>query len=269
MHELLDLLRAGENEYVGIGVEYPWGGLFGGHIVAQALRAAGLTVAAGFLPHSLRAYFIRPGEHKEVVRYEVDPIRDGRSFATRRVVARQPGGAILNLEASFQRAEDPFEVSPIGMATGIPNPDECEKDSWSNLFHRHWVPRKVMPQVSPRDGAGRAIAWLKVTSDIGDDPLLQACALAYISDAVPTDAVIRAHPVLDQIVLNGGDVFNASLDHSMWFHRPIRADEWNLHDITCHSLINNRGLAVGHVHDMQGNHICTVAQEALVRPPRT
>ena len=102
LHELFDLTSHNGDVYVGQGLEYPWGGLYGGHIVAQALRAAAFTIEDGMLPHSIRAYFIRRGKNTQPVRYEVDRIRDGKSFSTRRVVARQDDGAILNLEAPFQ-----------------------------------------------------------------------------------------------------------------------------------------------------------------------
>jgi len=106
LEQLFDLAPHGPDVFVGEGHEYPWGGLFGGHIVAQALRAAAYTVSNEQLPHSLRAYFIRRGDNTQPVRYEVDRIRDGKSFTTRRVVARQQDGAILNLEASFQVQEE-------------------------------------------------------------------------------------------------------------------------------------------------------------------
>ncbi len=111
--EILDLSQHGPDTYVGSGPQYPWGGLYGGQIVAQAVRAASLTVDDGFGVHSLRAYFIRRGDHNEPVRYEVDRLRNGRSFCTRRVVARQAVGAILNLEASFHRAEESADVETI------------------------------------------------------------------------------------------------------------------------------------------------------------
>ena len=107
---MFELVHHGPDTYVGTGPRYPWGGLYGGQIVAQALRAAGNTVDPGYEPHSIRAYFIRPGDHSEPVRYEVDRIRNGRSFTTRRVVARQAIGAILNAECSFQQPEDSLSV---------------------------------------------------------------------------------------------------------------------------------------------------------------
>src|SRR6476469_10625719 len=118
---MFELSPHGTDVYVGAGPQYPWGGLYGGQIVAQALRAATLSVDDGLEPHSIRAYFIRRGDHREPVRYEVDRIRNGRSFATRRVVARQAIGAILNLEASYQRDEPSAVVSPSVMPV-VPAP---------------------------------------------------------------------------------------------------------------------------------------------------
>ena len=110
---ILDLAPHGPDTFVGSGPQYPWGGLYGGQIVAQALRAAANTVDDGFAVHSLRAYFIRRGDHNETVRYEVDRLRNGKSFCTRRVVARQAIGAILNLEASFQTHEDGADIQTV------------------------------------------------------------------------------------------------------------------------------------------------------------
>ena len=115
LRAVFDLVSHGADTYVGTGPRYPWGGLYGGQIVAQALRAASATIDEDKVVHSLRAYFIRRGDAAEPVRYEVDRIRNGRSFATRRVVARQAIGAILNLEASYQRAEESAVVQPAVM----------------------------------------------------------------------------------------------------------------------------------------------------------
>src|SRR6478736_1095834 len=165
--DILDLAEHGPDTYVGVGPQYPWGGLYGGQIVAQALRAATLTIDEGFVVHSLRAYFIRRGDHDEPVRYEVERLRNGRSFSTRRVVARQAIGAILNLEASFQRLEDSPDVETIAMTGGLPRPEDLETTSWSPLFARSFVPRDLA-QVRAGDGAGRAAAWLKVSEPLDD-----------------------------------------------------------------------------------------------------
>ncbi|WP_334144274.1 acyl-CoA thioesterase [Rhabdothermincola sp.] len=266
--DILDLEDHGPDTFVGAGPRYPWGGLYGGQIVAQALRAAAATVAAGFDVHSLRAYFIRRGDHSEPVRYEVDRIRDGRSFCTRRVVARQAVGAILNLEASFQAAERSDDIETVSLPAGLPAPDELEPSSWSPVFERRFVPPSRIA-LGERSGVGRAAAWLRVLDELDGDQLLHRAALAYLSDDLPTDAVVRAHPlatepeeVLHQVL------FTASLDHTIWFHRPMRADRWHLHDFTCHTFVGGRGLAIGHVFTEDGTHAATVAQEVLLRDSR-
>ncbi len=266
---ILDLADHGPDTFVGAGPQYPWGGLYGGQIVAQALAAAASTVPEELDVHSLRAYFIRRGDHNEPVRYEVDRIRDGRSFATRRVVARQAVGAILNLEASFQRREASEDVETVSAPPDLPTPDQLEQSSWSPVFERAFVPADRIASGSGRDGRGRATAWLRVCGSIGDRPVDHAAGLAYLSDDLPTDAVVRAHPVRNESdeVLHQA-LFTASLDHTIWFHRPMRADEWHVHDFTCHTFVGGRGLAFGHVFALDGSHVATVAQEVLLRDTR-
>ncbi len=267
-HELLSLSQHGPDTYVGLGPQYPWGGLYGGQIVAQALRAAAATVDQTLQAHSLRAYFIRRGDHAEPVRYEVDRIRNGRSFCTRRVVARQAVGAILNLEASFQLAEPSVDVETVRMPLNLPLPEDLIHDSWSDVFDRCWVPSKYL-SADERTGAGRSAAWLKANGTLGNDPLLHLCTLAYLSDDLPTDAVVRAHPIgLETEEQRNAAMFSASLDHTMWFHRPVQADQWHLHDFTCHSFVGGRGLSIGHVFASDGTHVATVAQEVLMRDKR-
>jgi len=269
LRTILDLADHGPDVFVGIGPQYPWGGLYGGQIVAQALRAAARTVDDDDLGvHSLRAYFIRRGDHNEPVRYEVDRIRNGRSFCTRRVVARQAVGAILNLEASFQRLEESEDIQTVSAPHDLPSPDELRQDSWSPVFERAFVPPERLSRPA-RDGAGRAAAWLRVCQDLTDEPIVHAGGLAYLSDDLPTDAVVRAHPVRSEPdeVLHSV-LFTASLDHTIWFHRPFRADQWQLHDFTCHSFVGGRGLSLGHVFDTSGVHVATIAQEVLLRDTR-
>jgi acyl-CoA thioesterase II len=272
LKELFDLSPHGADTYVGTGPRYPWGGLYGGHIVAQALRAAANTVEDGLLPHSLRAYFIRRGDHTEPVRYEVDRIRNGRSFATRRVVARQAIGAILNLEASFHRVEESADVAPIGAPLNVPPPDSIETSTWLGWIDRRWIPdpHRSEERAGRRDGQGRAMAWMKTSEQLEDNDLIHRCALAYLSDDLPTDAAVRAHPVFSKRADNDQwNLFTASLDHTIWFHRPMRADQWHLYDFSCHTFVGGRGLSLGHVFTASGEHVATVAQEVLVRNPPT
>jgi acyl-CoA thioesterase-2 len=275
---LFDLAGHGPDTFVGAGPQYPWGGLFGGQIVAQALRAAAATVEADLAPHSLRAYFIRRGDNAEPVRYEVDRIRNGRSFATRRVVARQAIGAILNLETSFQVAEEAIDLTTVHMPSGLPAPDDLIADSWSETFDRRVVPPRQLDQAD-RTGLGRMAVWMRVNRPLGDDPLVHRCWLAYLSDDMPTETVRRAIALSN---LPGwptatsaeddsawdGIAYGASLDHTVWFHRPLRADEWHLYDFSCHGYVGGRGLSVGHVFTADGVHAATVAQEVLLRRAR-
>ena len=239
--DILHLADHGPDVFVGTGPQYPWGGLYGGQIVAQGLRAAARTVDDELPVHSLRAYFIRRGEHTQPVRYEVDRIRDGRSFATRRVVARQAVGAILNLEASFQRPEESADVETVASPPDLPPPDQLEQSSWTTVFERSFIPPERMGS-SARDGWGRATAWLRVTETLGGSPVDHAAGLAYLSDDLPTDAVVRAHPLRSEPEeLLHQVLFTASLDHTIWFHRPFRADEWHVHDFSCHTFVGGAG----------------------------
>jgi acyl-CoA thioesterase-2 len=257
---MMELQPHGADVFVGVGPSYPWGGLYGGQIVAQGLRAGAATVEDHFRVHSLHAYFIRRGDADEPIRFEVDRTRNGRSFVTRQVVARQSVGAILAMSLSFHVDEAGHDVQ-IATLPDIPPPEELEGTSWSPMFDRRFV--------GPRnEEEGKGIAWLRLYDDIGDDPVLQACALAYLSDDLPTDAVVALHP--ERPAPGMGDAFeygfmSASLDHAIWFHRPMAAEQWHLHDFATHGYLSSRGLAVGHILTAGGTHVATVAQEVLLR----
>ena len=263
--KLFQLEPHGGDVFVGDGHPYPWGGLYGGHIVTQALYAAAETVDDGFLPHSLRAYFIRRGDNAETVRYEVDRIRNGRSFCTRRVVARQAVGAILNLEASFQKPEESPEITTVSFPTGIPMPHELvNAEAWSEHIEQRDVPRDTV-FTDTRDGAGRMMSWYRTKENFDGDQLLNRCALAYLSDDLPTGAVILAVPELAKHFDGHDQFFSASLDHTIWFHRDVDASQWHLYEMNCHAYIKGRGVSFGYVFAEDGTHVATVAKEVLVR----
>lgn len=259
--EILRISRHGNDVWVGSGPTYPWGSLYGGQIVAQGLLAGGYSVSEEYKAHSVRAYFIRRGTQAEPVRYEVERIRDGRSFCTRRVVARQGGEAILNLEASFQRTEESEDIETVGLDPDIPPPGDLEDSSWLPAFRRVSVTDPPL-----RQGGGRAAAWMASGVLPDRSALLHAAAFAFLSDDLPTDAVVRSHPV-SAGMSNPWEspMVSASLDHTIWFHRPAVADVWHLHDFSCHSFVGGRGLTLGHLHSAEGTHIATVAQEVLLR----
>jgi acyl-CoA thioesterase-2 len=256
---LMALEPHGPDVYVGIGPSYPWGRVYGGQVVAQALGAACATVDEDHRVHSLHSYFIRGGDFNEPIRFEVDRIRNGRSFITRRVVARQSIGPILNLSASFQIREDQADVQECAIPTGLPEPENLPSDDWSPILERRSV---------PTDGA-RAACWIRVAGSAADDEIDRACALAYTSDDIPTEAASKSHPLHAKLTDEPGsygEVFvGASLDHSIWFHRSAPQNEWVLHDFQSHGVVGARGLTIGQIYSRDGAHLATVAQEVLIR----
>ncbi|MEZ5280075.1 MAG: thioesterase family protein [Acidimicrobiales bacterium] len=255
---LMDLEPHGPDVFVGISPVYPWGRLYGGQVVAQALRAAMYTVEPRYAPHSLHAYFIRGGTSDEPVRFEVDRIRNGRSFVTRRVVARQSGGAILNISCSFQVAEQQADSQTRSMPD-LEGPEGLGDDEgWGFMLERryHQYPH----------GAGRSSGWIRITTPMGDDPGLHTCGLAFTSDTVQFGSINSSHPVeRDRSKRHDERFIGASLDHAMWFHRPARADEFHLYEFESHGLVGGRGLAIGNLFSSDGTHVATIAQEVLMR----
>ena len=257
LRTLLELDPVKPDAYLGSTPQLGWGRIYGGQIVAQALRAAGSTVDVDHRPHSLHAYFIRAGDERQPVLFEVERIRDGRSFTTRQVVAYQAGGAILDLSASFQRDEGGDDVQDLEPSGDVPGPDQARPEE-TDLFFEHRV------AAWERAPEPRASTWMRVVEDLGDDPLLNACALAYLSDEHPLGVAVLPHPL-------GGQwerLMSASLDHALWFHRPARADQWLRFDLQGAGVANARGLAVARVFTEDGTHVASVAQEGLVRPRR-
>lgn len=255
--ELMTLEQVAADFFVGQSPMYQWGRVYGGQVVAQALRAASATVNPEHRVHSLHAYFVLGGTPGVPILFEVDRLREGRSFTTRRVVARQAGGAILNLDASFQRPEPDIDIQEASLPAGVPQPEDIPEQEWTGFGDIREIPHAKGDPVGSR-------LWLKISQDLGDDPVLHACGLAYLSDHNPMDAIIRSHPQ----GFSWDQMMTASLDHALWFHRPPRADEWMLQDMRGHGLVNARGMATGSILSRSGVHLATVAQEGLVRSPR-
>ena len=261
--EILELEPAGEDTWLGHGPDYPWGGVYGGQIACQALRAASASVGEGFAVHSLHAYFIRPGDTKQPIRYRVDRVREGRSFCTRRVAAVQSEKTILELYSSFMLSEEGPDVEPEPMRE-VPAPETLPNTAWAPYFQRRLIPGSAPSAEDGKPTIGSA-AWFKLEESLGDDPVLQACALTFLSDDLPTEAVAMRHPARPR-TLDG--FWWASLDHSVWFHRPVRNDQWCLHDFNAQSLVGARGLANGRIYSADGVHVATVAQEIVYRARR-
>ncbi len=257
--KLMLLEPHGPDVYVGIGPSYPWGRVYGGQVVAQALQAACATVDGEYRVHSLHSYFIRGGDYEEPIRYEVDRIRNGRSFLTRRVVARQSVGPILNLSASFQKREEQADVQECKMPKNLPQPEDLPEDDWGPILERRSIPSK----------GAVAACWIRIAGSEAEDEIDRACALAYASDDLPTDAASRSHPLhatlTDDHASYGETFVGASLDHSIWFHRSAPQNEWVLHDFQSHGVVGARGLTIGQIYSRDGLHLATVAQEILIR----
>jgi acyl-CoA thioesterase-2 len=266
IQEPLDLARVfdlephGPDTYVGESPPYPWGRVYGGLVVAQALWAAIQTVAPEQSVHSLHAYFILGGDLREPIRYEVDRIRNGRSFSTRRVVARQSAGAILTLACSFHKPEQGASTQTSIFPADVPRPDALKVEYDAGAL-RAEAPGTTDPP--------RSQVWVRYPGALPDDPRLQSCVLAYVSDLSPMSAALTAHPNWKPGIVEWDEQFmGASLDHSMWFHRPVDPTDWHLLDFTCQGNLENRALANGPIFSGDGRHVASVSQEVLLREVR-
>ncbi len=273
--ELLDLETIEVDHFRGRSSGGGWRHVFGGHVLGQALVAASRTVS-GRQVHSLHAYFLRPGDPEHPILYEVDRIRDGKSFTTRRVVAIQHGRAIFNMSASFQVDESGFDHQ-VPMPD-VPGPEELEPEiewrrreahripeAWRPIFVRE-RPIEVRPvePLSLFDTEKRppySHVWLRAADRLPDDPVLHRAVLAYASDLTLLDTSILPHPV----AFPDPRLQTASLDHAMWFHRPFRADEWILYAMDSPSASGARGFNRGSLFRRDGTLAASCAQEGLIR----
>ena len=270
---ILDLEAIEVNIFRGISPDENLQRVFGGQVAGQALVAAARTVEHGFV-HSLHAYFLRPGDPAVPILYDVDRIRDGKSFTTRRVVAIQHGQAIFNLQASFHDREVGLEHQ-IDMPTHLPLPDSLPDFKARMAPYRHqlgdWYdrPRPIdmryvdkMPMERGTDRRPYQRVWMKTDGELPDDPVLHACIVTYASDMTLLDTTLLPHGHS----WDDRKVQMASLDHAMWFHRPFRADSWLLYDQYTPSTFGGRGLANGSIYTIDGRLVVSVVQEGMIRP---
>ncbi len=275
LQNLLDLLNLEElevNIFRGVSPQEDRQRVFGGQVAGQALVAAGRTVEQGQV-HSLHCYFLRPGDPKIPILYEVDRIRDGRSFTTRRVVAIQHGRAIFNLDASFHKREPGLEyhapMPKVPPPESLPTFAERLKPFREQLGD--WVDRERPIDIRLCDPANRrpeewrepfAHAWLRADGQLPDDPMLHACVLTYASDLTLLDVTVRPHGLTWS---PDRKLMTASLDHAIWFHRPFRVDQWLLYAQTTPASAGGRGFATGSIYTRDGILVVSVAQEGLIR----
>ncbi|MFP3992250.1 acyl-CoA thioesterase II [Streptomyces sp. E11-3] len=281
--DLLDLERIERDIFRGQSRSALVPRVFGGQVAAQALVAAGRTVPEGRDAHSLHAYFLRMGDPGAPIVYEVDRIRDGVSFTTRRVVAVQHGRPIFHLSASFQtyeegldhQAEMPVAPDPDSLPTAAETlPRYADKFTDPGIARRLLAARAAVDlryvDAPPYATVGeprepRSQVWFRTNGKLADDPLLHVCLATYVSDMTLLDSVLLAHGRGGWTV---GDVVGASLDHAMWFHRPFRADEWLLYDQQSPSASGGRGLGQARIYTQDGRLAISVIQEGVIRVPR-
>ncbi|KAB1110615.1 acyl-CoA thioesterase II [Neorhizobium galegae] len=272
----LDLEKLEENIYRGTSPDVGWQRVFGGQVIAQALMAAQRTVEVDRFVHSLHAYFMRPGDPSVPILYQVERIRDGSSFTTRRAVAVQHGKAIFAMSASFQGEEGGYEHQ-IDMPSVTQPEDLMGEKEFKELFlkkapenvRRYWSrerPIEVRPtslvhyltrdKLEPRQDI-----WVRTVGEVPSDRRYQAAVLAYLSDMTLLDASLYPH---------GTSIFDptlqaASLDHAMWFHKPATFDDWLLYTQDSPSASGARGMTRGSIYTRSGTLIASVAQEGLIR----
>jgi len=268
---LLDLEQLDVDLFRGKQPETVRQRVYGGQVAAQALIAATRTVDPDYHVHSLHSYFLLPGDYKVPIIYDVERIRDGRSFLTRRVVARQHGRAIYYQTANFQRPEEGLEHQDRMPDVKAPEEgvdmfdlmkergsDDGLSSEWAALAVR-WIGNSSYGLEEDLDRPSKTLLWVRIDGQLSDDAIEHLATFTYASDVSLLGAALAAH---------GADPTNiqmASLDHTIWFHRPVRTDEWWLYDQWSPSAGGGRGLSLGRVFTRDGTLVATVAQEGLVR----
>lgn len=278
--ELLDLVPVGNDHFSGDSQDLGFPAVFGGQVLGQALMAASRTVEDR-LAHSLHAYFLRPGNPREAIDYEVHRVRDGGSFSMRRIMAKQGGKEILTAMVSFQIAEEGMEhqidMPPAPghetLATELDQRRELEaympERSRARLLEKRSIEiRPVAPSdpLNPVPKPPHKQHWMRALGDLPDDPILHRCLLAYASDFGLLATSINPHG----LTFMDPRMQVASLDHGIWFHREFRMDDWLLYDMDSPSSSHGRGFNRGNLFNRDGKLVASTAQEALIRrhPPK-
>ena len=284
VQELVDTLNLEAlelNLFRGRSPQSFWQRVFGGQVIGQALVAACRTVddVAVRPPHSLHAYFLLGGDPKVPIIYEVDRIRDGKSFTTRRVIAIQHGHAIFSMSVSFHLLEDglshQFDMPDVPKPDALPTEAEMKERIWPMLpepvrrYYERERPIELRPvelgrYLGEKVQDGRFHMWIRATGHLPDEPAIHQCVLAYASDMTLLDAALIPH----HRTVFSEDIMAASLDHAMWFHRPFRADEWLLYAQDSPSMYGSRGFSRGLIFAGDGTLVASVAQEGMLRRRR-
>lgn len=279
LQELLDQLaleQIGEMVYRGQSRDLGWGAIFGGQVLGQAVSAAGKTVSKDRAVHSFHAYFLRQGDASRPVDYDVEPMRDGASFSTRRVRAVQFDRPIFFMSASFQKEQVSFDhQDPMPEVAG---PEDFLSEIDLARRKEHLIPEglratlmcerpieiravETMDATNPVPSAARRLVWMRVADRLPDDPEIHNSVLAYASDF--SFLVTALHP--HGVAWWDPKVKMASIDHGMWFHRPFRMDEWLLYAVDSPNAFGARGLVRGQFFTRDGRLVASTVQEGLIR----
>ncbi|NRA66938.1 MAG: acyl-CoA thioesterase II [Pseudobacteriovorax sp.] len=273
--ELLAVEAVETNVYLGQSQDLGFKAVFGGQVLGQSIMAAKNTVE-GRVPHSLHAYFLRPGWVDEPIFYEVDMIRTGASFTTRRVVAKQGGRAIFNLAVSFQKPEEGFDHQ--AEKPSVPGPDGLPSELELLRKVQHKIPEKLRDKFTcdrpieirvldpvdnfrPHKRPAKKYSWFRAVHEVPNDPMIQSALLAYASDYGLATTAMLPHGV----TFFDPSIQIASIDHAMWFHRPINMSDWHLYEKDSTSASGGRGFNRGSIYSQDGTLVASVAQESLIR----
>lgn len=274
--KLLEVERVDKYLFIGRSPKRP-SRVFGGQVLAQALNAAVRTVEEGRSVHSMHAYFLRPGNPSKQIVYEVDPIRDGRSFTTRRVVAKQDGVAIFNTAVSFHCEEEGLSHQFAAPEVTAPEELETDYDFWTRMAkefpgrfdppHAQTIERRPVKRrdyLSPQPQEPEQHIWIRALGELGDDPRRHQTILAFMSDFALLGAALLPHPYTSA----DRRLQMASLDHALWFHRPFRADDYLLYSLDSPNASGGRGFSRGSFYTRDGALVASTAQESLLRLPQ-
>lgn len=265
------LEKIDKNLFRGVALRPTADQVYGGQVLAQAMNAAQQTVSKRFVLHSLHSYFMRPGQAEMPIIYEVDRIRDGRTFTTRRVVAIQNGEAIFNMSLSFQIFEEGFDhqakMPDVPGPKGLPSDRERMHDFLQQKGKAEYAWPIEFRQVDaislkkPKKADAYACIWFRADGQLADDLSQHQELLAYASDNPILVTALRPHAISHM----SDEIQVASIDHAIWFHRPFRVDEWLLYEVTSSSASFGRGFSNGSIFNKAGDLVASVAQEGLIR----
>lgn len=272
--EVLELDRVDPDTFTGTSLQKPGGRVFGGQVLAQSLLAAARTVPEDRLPHSVHGYFLRPGDVDEPITFAVERMRDGRSFSARRTHAIQRDAPILSMITSFQEQQPGVEHADRP-PTSVPPPEDFPSalDLLAPIDHpfaEYWTRAAAFDlrhvegplyETSSPDRTDRQLVWMRALGPVPDDQVLHRALLAYGCDQVMLEPLMRRHGV--SWATPGLSM--ASLDHAMWWHRPVRVDEWLLYVQSAPSAQGGRGLGAARIYQQDGTLVASVAQEGMIR----